>query len=189
MHLARCRPTNHDRNIEVCPLHLTCHRHHLLEARRDETTESDDVSLQFDGLFHYLMCRHHDTEVDDIVIVAAHYHADDVLSDVVHVALDRSKEHPSSLRCASLLLRHDGGLQQCYGTFHCARRLHHLWEKHLSAAEAFAHGVHALHEWTFDDIYGMGETLKCLRDISLEPVGHALHHSLGDAVGHRPGAP
>ena len=32
--------------------------------------------------------RHHDAEVDDLVIVAGEDHADDVLADVVDVALD-----------------------------------------------------------------------------------------------------
>jgi hypothetical protein len=31
---------------------------------------------------------HHDAEVDDLVVVAAEHHADDVLADVVDVALD-----------------------------------------------------------------------------------------------------
>ncbi len=31
--------------------------------------------------------RHHDAEVDDLVIVALEHDADDVLADVVHVAL------------------------------------------------------------------------------------------------------
>ena len=33
--------------------------------------------------------RHHDAEVDDLVIVAGQHDADDVLADVVDVALDR----------------------------------------------------------------------------------------------------
>ena len=32
--------------------------------------------------------RHHDAEIDDLVIVALEHDADDVLADVVHVALD-----------------------------------------------------------------------------------------------------
>ena len=32
--------------------------------------------------------RHHDAEVDHLVIVALEHDADDVLADVVHVALD-----------------------------------------------------------------------------------------------------
>ena len=33
--------------------------------------------------------RHHDAEIDHLVIVALEHDADDVLADVVHVALDR----------------------------------------------------------------------------------------------------
>ena len=35
-----------------------------------------------------LLRRHHDAEIDDLVIVAGEHDADDVLADVVHVALD-----------------------------------------------------------------------------------------------------
>ena len=35
-----------------------------------------------------LVARHHHAEVDDLVAVAAEHHADDVLADVVDVALD-----------------------------------------------------------------------------------------------------
>ena len=33
--------------------------------------------------------RNHDAKIDDLVIVAGQDHADDVLADVMHVALDR----------------------------------------------------------------------------------------------------
>ena len=36
-----------------------------------------------------LLRRHHDAEIDDLVVVALQHHADDVLADVVDVALDR----------------------------------------------------------------------------------------------------
>ena len=39
--------------------------------------------------FEDLLRRHHDAEIDDLVIVAGEHDADDVLADVVHVALHR----------------------------------------------------------------------------------------------------
>ena len=62
---------------------------HLVERRRDEAGEADDVdALGLRGL-EDLRRRHHDAEVDDLVVVAGEDDADDVLADVVHVALDR----------------------------------------------------------------------------------------------------
>ena len=37
--------------------------------------------------------RHHDAEIDHFVVVAAEHDADDVLADVVDVALDRRHQH------------------------------------------------------------------------------------------------
>ena len=42
------------------------------------------------------VCRHHDAEVDDVVAVAAEHDTDDVLADVVDVALD-GREHDVAL--------------------------------------------------------------------------------------------
>ena len=39
------------------------------------------------------LARHHDAEVDDLVAVAREHHADDVLADVVDVALHRGEQH------------------------------------------------------------------------------------------------
>ena len=39
-----------------------------------------------------LLRRHHDAEIDDLVIVALEHDADDVLADVVHVALDGGEQ-------------------------------------------------------------------------------------------------
>ena len=46
--------------------------------------------------------RHHHAEVDDLVVVAGEHDADDVLADVVHVALDgRHQDLAGGLRAAS----------------------------------------------------------------------------------------
>ena len=39
-----------------------------------------------------LVARHHHAEIDDLVAVAAEHDADDVLADVVDVALDRRQD-------------------------------------------------------------------------------------------------
>ena len=43
------------------------------------------------------VARHHHAEIDDLVAVAAEHDADDVLADVVHVALD-GRQHDLALR-------------------------------------------------------------------------------------------
>ena len=43
--------------------------------------------------------RHHDAEIDDLVIVAGEHDADDVLADIVHVAL-HGRHHDLAVRDA-----------------------------------------------------------------------------------------
>ena len=59
--------------------------------------EADDVGALLGGRVEDRVGRHHHAEVDDLVVVAAEHDADDVLADVVHVALD-GREHDLALR-------------------------------------------------------------------------------------------
>ena len=75
-------------------------------------------------------------EIDDLVIVALENDADDVLADVVHVALDRRHHDPPgglALREPKLLLLllHEGH-EIGDRLLHHARRLHHLRQEHLA---------------------------------------------------------
>ena len=54
-----------------------------------------DVGALLDGRVEDPLGRHHHAEVDDLVVVAAEHDPDDVLADVVHVALDRGEQRPS----------------------------------------------------------------------------------------------
>ena len=47
-----------------------------------------------------LVGRHHDAEIDHLVVVAAEHDADDVLADVVDVALDRRQQDLALRPCA-----------------------------------------------------------------------------------------
>jgi hypothetical protein len=46
-----------------------------------------------------LLARHHHAQVDDVEIVALEHHADDVLADVMHIALDGG-HHDQSVAAA-----------------------------------------------------------------------------------------
>ncbi len=76
------------RQLEPLPLHLAGHVNHLVERRRDEAAETDQVHLFRLGAFENFFTRDHDAHVDDFVVVAGEDDADDVLADVVNVTLD-----------------------------------------------------------------------------------------------------
>jgi hypothetical protein len=78
-----------DRHREPLSLELLGDMDHLLEARRDQPGETDDIDLLGPGRLEDLRRRDHHAEVDHLVTVAAEHHADDVLADVVDVALAR----------------------------------------------------------------------------------------------------
>ena len=103
--------------------------------------------------------RHHHAEVHDVVVVALEHHGDDVLADVVHVALHRG-DHELPLarpRLAALrLFRLDVRHQMRHRLLHDASRLHHLRQEHLPGAEQVADHVHAVHQRTLDHSIGRG---------------------------------
>ncbi len=128
------------------------------------------------------MRRNHHAEVDDLVIVALEHDADDVLADVVHVALDGGEQDLAgglSLGEPELLLlllheRHEIG----DGLFHHPRRLHHLRQEHLAGAEQVADHVHAGHQRPLDHVQRAGGLLPRLLGVLLDIGADAVHESM-----------
>jgi hypothetical protein len=99
--LGRRGAADEERLLHAAALHLGGDVDHLVERGRDEAGQADDVHLVLLRCIEDLIAGHHDAEVDDLVVVAAEHHPDDVLADVVDVALDRRHEH------LALRLSHD----------------------------------------------------------------------------------
>ncbi len=97
MHAARCCAADEQRNIEALPLHLGGDVAHFVERRRDQARQSDDIGLLLDRGFEDFLHRHHDAKIDHVVVVALEHDADDVLADIVDVALDGG-EHDLAIR-------------------------------------------------------------------------------------------
>ena len=153
MQLRSRRAADQHRQHEFAPLHLPRHVHHLIERRRDESGEADDVDLLGDGRIEDPVRRNHHAQVDHLVVVAAENHADDVLSDVVYIALDRGHQNLAAFgEIAGLrFLRLHERQQIGNGLFHHPRAFHDLREKHLAGPEEIADDVHAVHQRSFDD--------------------------------------
>ncbi len=84
---ARRRATDEQRQRKFLALHFLRDMHHLVERRRDQSAQPDNVGFSFARGFQNLCCRHHHAEIDDLVVVTLQHDAHDVLADVVHVAL------------------------------------------------------------------------------------------------------
>ena len=68
--------------------------HHLLRTLHQQAREADDVGpVLFANRLDQGLGRHLDTEVDDLEAVVGQDDVDQVLADVVDVALDRGQDH------------------------------------------------------------------------------------------------
>ena len=174
--LARGRgAADQQRQREPAPLHLLRHLHHLVERGRDQAGETDGVGARLDGGVEDRVARDHDAEVDHLVVVAAEHDADDVLADVVHVALD-GREHDRPLRpaVARLLVLHVR-LQVRDRALHRARALDDLRQEHPAGAEEVADDLHPVHQRPFDHVERARRRRPRLLRVLLDEVDDPVH--------------
>lgn len=67
--------------------HLLGNSDHLVERGGDEARKTDDISAALDSLVEDDIAGDHHSNIDDVVVVAAENDTDDVLANVVNVAL------------------------------------------------------------------------------------------------------
>ena len=191
VHAARGGAADQERHFEALPLHLGGDVAHFVERRRDQAGQPDDVGLFGDRRLQDFLRRHHDAEIDDVVIVALEHDADDVLADVVHVALDGGQHDLAvrrNVRAAVLVLlhvRHQIG----DGLLHHARRFHHLRQEHPARAEQVADDVHAVHQRAFDHGERTRQLVARFLDVGFDEIGDAVHQRVRQPLLHRPFAP
>src|SRR5215217_8215564 len=138
---------------------------------------------------HLLSVVHHLPEIYDLEVVALQNDTDDVLPDVVHVAL-HGRQHDRALGLLVIaLLRLDVRNQVSNGPLHHARALDHLRQEHPARPKKVPDHVHPLHEGTLDHLYRALVLVACLLDVVLDELGDALDQSVLDAFLHRPRAP
>ena len=193
VHAARGRAADQQRQREALALHLGRHVAHLVERRRDQARQPDDVGLLGLRGLQDLRRRHHHAEIDHLVIVALEHDADDVLADVVHVAF-HGRHHDLAggfLRGGAarlLLLLHE---RQQIGDrlLHHARGLHHLRQEHLARAEQVADHVHAGHQRAFDHVERARRSAPRLLGVVGDEVRDAVHQRMAEPLVDRPFAP
>ena len=86
---ARSRGTaDQEGNLETQPLHFFRHMAHFLERGRDQAGEADDIGVLLDCSVKNPLTRHHHTQINHLVVITLHDHADDIFANVVHIAFD-----------------------------------------------------------------------------------------------------
>ena len=172
------RAADQQRHGEAGFLHLLGDVDHLVERGRDEAGQADHVGAEFLGFREDFVAGNHHTHVGDFEAVAGEHHADDVLADVVDVALHRGDqeaaggaaaagegdgfvmgefgifgEDPGDVAGEELgLLGFHEGRQPGDGLLHHAGGFHHLGQEHLAGAEEVADHAHAVHQRAFDHL-------------------------------------
>ena len=177
------RAADQERQVEPAPLHLLGHVHHLVERGRDQPGEADDVAALLDRGVEDPVGRDHDAEVDDLVVVAAEDDADDVLADVVDVALDRGEHDlPARAAVAAGLLGLHERLQVGDGALHRPRALHHLRQEHLPGAEEVADDRHPVHQRPLDHVERPRQLLPRLFRVLLDEVDDPVDERVGEPL-------
>ncbi len=165
---------------------------HLLERRRDQAGQPDDVGADLARRGQDLRGRDHHPQVDDLVVVAAQDYADDVLADVVDVSLDRRHDYPA-LRprrpAACRLLGLDERHQLRDSGLHDPRALDDLREEHLAGPEEVADALHPGHERPLDHVERSGRAQARLLDVSDDELGDPLDQRMRESLPDRQLAP
>ena len=178
-----------DRDAEPAAFEFLANVDHLVERRGDQPAQADALCTPCHGFIDDALRFDHYAQVADLVAVAGHHHRDDVLADVVHVALDRGDEHLAGRVGALSGALLDVGRQGRYGALHHAGRLDHLRQEHSALAEEPAHPLHGGHQQPVDHLHRAAQRAVTLEGILLDAVGDALEHRVVDPLGERSRAP
>ena len=183
-------PADQQRYGEALPFHLLGHVDHLVQRWGDQPGQANHIRAVFPRGVENLLRRRHDAQIHHLEVVALEHHADDVFADVVDIALDRGQHDPAVAAPLTIgLFRLDKRNQVSHGFFHHPRRFHHLRQEHLAGAEQVADHVHAVHQWSFDDLQRPVELLAGFLGVSFDKFVNALDQRVFQPFGHRPGTP
>src|ERR1051325_298786 len=119
--------------------------HHLVERWGNKATQSHDVDLLSLCSLDDLLGWDHYTKVDDLVIVTCQHNTNDVLADIVYVALHRCHQYSGSRftkTSVQFLFFFEEWHQVRYRFLHHAGALHHLRKEHLTGAKQIANYIH-----------------------------------------------
>ncbi|CCJ86418.1 hypothetical protein BN133_2795 [Cronobacter dublinensis 582] len=179
---------NQQRQRKALALHLFRHVNHLIERRRNQPGQPDDIGVLFARGFEDFIGWHHHAEIDNLVVVALEHHADDIFADVMHVAF-YGREHDFAVALADLFARLNIGLQVRDRLLHDARGFHHLRQEHFAFAEEIADDVHAVHQRPFNDLNRTLRLLARLFGILFDKFGDPFHQRIFETLFHVPRAP
>mmetsp|Transcript_19615 Transcript_19615/g.40968 ORF Transcript_19615/g.40968 Transcript_19615/m.40968 type:complete len:314 (+) Transcript_19615:1027-1968(+) len=190
---------NHQRHLHVSSLHLFSNILHLVQRWSDQPGETDHVHLLLDGFVQDVVTWHHDAHVDHLVVVATQHHANNVLTDVVHVTLHGGHQHHAVVLGLVGIFTSGNGLsatfflhersQVCDSLLHHARALDDLRQEHLTSTEEISDDAHSLHQWSLNDVQRNLQLLSGLLGIALNELVDAVDEPVVESLSEGARAP
>ena len=93
MHRAGGGASHNYGDADAGALQLATNHNHLLQGRSDEAAQADEIGIVLAHGRHDVGRLYHHAQVDNLAAAHRHHHGDDVLADVVDVALDRGENY------------------------------------------------------------------------------------------------
>mmetsp|Transcript_2251 Transcript_2251/g.5321 ORF Transcript_2251/g.5321 Transcript_2251/m.5321 type:complete len:416 (+) Transcript_2251:979-2226(+) len=197
--LRRGRAADQERLHHLPLRHLLRDVDHLVERGRDQTGEPDHVCVLPLGLLEDAVAGDHNAQVHDLVVVAAENDANDVLADVVHVALHSGEQDGAAIlrllwvaaageKSLALLRLHER-IEVADSLLHHTGRLDHLRKKHLARTKKLANHVHTVHERPLDYVEWLLEFQPRFLGIFDNVLVDSLHQSVPKSLLYRKPAP
>ena len=167
-----------NRDALACVLHGFRDRTHFFERRRNQSGKAQYIGLVLDDSLHDDVFGNHHAEVHHFVAVTGHNHGDNILADIVHVALHGGDYDFAAARSVRVLARLDVGLQDFYRLLHGACSFDHLRQEHLAFTEATADFVHAVHKRAGNDSHRAIASVDEFHQVGLKRCRCSLEQSL-----------
>ncbi len=147
--LRKRRAAHQHRHADPGFFEITRGQHHLLRALHQQTRQADSVRLMFPEGLNELLGSNLNPEVDYVISVVTQDDLDQVLADVMHVAL-HGGENDLAAR-AGIGLFHER-LKVVDRSFHGLGRLQHFGNDQLIRVKEASHLGHTGHQRAVDDI-------------------------------------
>ena len=99
----------------------------------------------FDGCLQNCRPRDHHAEIDNLETITLQDNADNVLANIMHVALHGRHDDLALAFGTSLFFGFNIREQMRNRFLHHTRRFHHLRQEHTARSKQVAHDIHAVH--------------------------------------------
>ena len=156
---------------------------HDQRALHQQAAHADGVGVELLDGFDELGDRHLDAEVLHLVAVVGQDDVDQVLADVVDVALHRAEHDPALAAGVGLL---HVGLEVGHRRLHRLRRLEDERQLHLARAEELADDLHPVEQHVVDDRQRFAAAGQGLVEFGLQAVALAVDDAGLEALLDRP---